>query len=96
MIGIGKILGAQFNLMRYLQEQNTESIKDSIVLFASVWPDVEACPVDRAILHRARLYLEERGWKFDVTQVERGLVLIAPDGKQYASHKNGLPKYTTL
>lgn len=96
MNGIGKILGAECRLVRYLNEKDPDRIKDLIIVFASIWPDAKDCPIDDRLLHRARLFLEEKGWKFDVSQVGRGLVLIAPNGNQYASHKNGVPKFTKL
>ncbi len=96
MIRNNNVLATQFHLVGFILEQNTDQLKNLIVKFASIWPNLEECPIDREVLRMARRCLEEEGWMFDVSQVGRGLVLIAPNGDQYASHKNGTPKYTTL
>ena len=44
MIGPGKVLGAQMKILGYLDEGRLDRVKDSLLTFASIWPDPESCP----------------------------------------------------
>ena len=84
-------LATQFKLLKHLDACDVHRVKDYYLTCCMMWPVVHACPIDPLILARARTFLKAQGWVARADK-SRGVILTAPDGAEYASHCDGVPK----
>lgn len=87
-----KELGIQFKILKHLQDQNVEKIKDYLLHLVCEYPNPTDCPIDQSILSNMKKLLISKGWTISTSPI-RGIILISSQGEEYSSHKNGTAKY---